>query len=240
MAKLKYILNIYTLIMAITFSETPSSRKPRRKKYSKKGKGGKSSIKKLVKQSLKELNVDTPEVKIFDTISSPTNITTTSTTMTSGMIIPQGLTDLSRIGKSIKIVRYTFRMTIYPDPSATDPGEVRMIWIRQAFPNQAVQTPSGTLQTVTNIHSPFQFDTSGYQVLMDRTYSFPLATMENKYLVVSLPFVNGKRYEWTEGDTTGTVANTVKGYIRGFIMYNGFGGTAPSYDLYQRVYFVDA
>jgi len=129
-------------------------------------------------------------------------------------------------------------MTIYPNSAATQPGEVRLICIHQKFPNASLMSPAGTLQTVTNIHSPYQYDTSGYKVLYDKTFSFSIDRM-NKYLNVNLP-VKGISTEWTEADTTGNSANLTKGYVRLFIMYNGFAGSVPSYDLYQRVYFVDA
>lgn len=188
----------------------------------------------------RRLGVSKPEIKIVDTVSAPTNISATLNGLAYGLDPSQGLTNLDRVGRSIVVKSYKFRMTIYPDPAATDGGEVRMIWIRQSNPNTSLQSPANTLQTVTNIHSPYQFDQVGYKVLYDKTFSFSMTDFRNKYLAVSLPGVKDTMTEWLEADTIGNSTNLVKGYIRGFIMYNGFGGTAPSYDLYQRCEFMDS
>lgn len=215
---------------------------PYRRRYRKRAKKATKAVGSLTLPKLKtKLGLSPPEIKLVDTISTPTNISTTLSGMTFGYNVSQGLTNLTRIGRAILVKSYHFRMTLYPNPSATVPGQIRMIWIHQKFPNQTLQTPANTLQTVTNIHSPYQIDQAGWSVLYDKTFTFSVVDFKNRYLNVSLPLgKKGKQVRWSEADTNGNSANLERGYIRGFIMYSGFAGNIPSYDLYQRVQFADS
>lgn len=215
---------------------------PYRRRYRKRAKPVKKTVGSMTLPKLKtKLGINPPELKLWDVISSPTNISTTLSGIDFGYNVTQGLTNLTRIGRAIRIKSYQFRMTLYPNPAAGTSGSIRMIWIHQKYPNQSLQTPAATLQTVTNIHSPYQIDQSGFSVLYDKTFTFAIVDSKNRYLNVSLPMgKKGKEVRWSEADVTGNSANLERGYIRGFIMYAGFGGNVPSYDLYQRVQFLDS
>jgi len=186
----------------------------------------------------KALQVPTPEAKVHDDLSTAT-ISTTLSGLPNPTTIAQGLTNLTRLGRAITVKALRVRINIIPDPTATDPGEVRIVYWLQKYPNGSLMTPSEYLQTVTNIQSFRQVDQSGYRVLYDKVHQFSMQDFRNKYLTLSLP-VKGTIVEWNEADTTGNSANLRQGYIRGAIMYANFGGTAPSYDIWQRLTFTDA
>jgi len=191
-----------------------------------------------VRKLKKVLAVPTPEPKVHDDLSTAT-ISTTLSGLPNPTTIAQGLTNLTRLGRAITIKSFRVRINLIPDPTATDPGEIRIVYWLQKYPNGSLMTPSEYLQTVTNIQSFRQVDQSGYRVLYDKVHSFSMADFRNKYLTLSLP-LKGTIVEWNEADTLGNSANLRQGYIRGAIMYANFGGTAPSYDIWQRVTFTDA
>jgi len=186
----------------------------------------------------KALHIQRPETKVKDTLSIAT-CQTDLTVVDYGTLIPQNLTNLGRIGKQVVLQSYRVRLNVIPNPTATDPGEVRVVFWYQTYPNSSLMTPSNYLQTLNNIQSFRQFDQTGYRVLYDKVHQFSMTDFRNKYIQLSLP-VKGKHIEWTEADTSGAANNIRQGYIRGAIMYANFGGTAPSYDLWQRVTYTDA
>lgn len=186
----------------------------------------------------KVLDIHPPETKIHDDLST-SNISTTLSGLPNPTTIPQGLTNLTRLGRAITVKSLRVRINIIPDPTATDPGEVRIVYWLQKYPNGSLMTPANYLQTVTNIQSFRQVDQSGYRVLYDKVHQFSMQDFRNKYLTLSLP-VKNTIVEWNEADTTGNSANLQQGYIRGAIMYANFGGVAPSYDIWQRLSYQDA
>jgi len=201
---------------------------------------------KTVKQLRTQLGIGKPETKVNDVISGSTTVSTALTAMDYHFSsLGQGLTNLDRIGRVVTIKSFKFRMGIVPDPANTDSGLVRLIYVLQYSPNNtsgsinALMTAEQVLQTSTDIFSPYQFDQNGYKILYDQTFSFPAGENGSiKALDVSLP-VRNLNVEWTETDTTGNSTNLKKGYIRGFIMYYGFGGSPPLFDLWQRTIFLD-
>lgn len=186
----------------------------------------------------KALHYQRPETKVRDTLSTAT-CATTLTVVDYATDIPQGLTNLTRIGKQVVLQSYRIRLNLIPDPTATDPGEIRVVFWYQTYPNSSLMIPDNYLQTVNNIQSFRQIDQSGYRVLYDKVHQFSMTDFRNKYVQISLP-VKGKHIEWTEADTAGAANNIRQGYIRGAIMYANFGGVAPSYDLWQRVTYTDS
>lgn len=186
----------------------------------------------------KALEIKAPETKVYDTLTTG-NITTSLTGFLAPITMAQGLTNITRLGRSITLKSMKVRMNLIPDPTATDPGEVRVVYWLQKYPNGNLLTGSEILQTVNNIQSFYQFDTSGYRILYDKTFSFSMADFRNKYIKFNLP-VKGQVVEWTEADTTGNINNTTQGYIRGAIMYANFGGTVPSFDSWCRVIYTDS
>lgn len=186
----------------------------------------------------KALGIRPPEVKVFDTLQIA-NIGTTATSMLNPSTVPQGLTNQTRLGRAITVKRFQVHLTLIPDPSATDPGLIRVIYFLQKYPNSNLLTSAEILQTNTALDSFYQFDSSGYRILYDKVFSFAVNDPKNQYVKMNLP-CRGELIEWTEGDTLGNQNNLTQGYIRGLIMYNGFGAFAPSYNLWQRLTYTDS
>jgi len=225
--------------MAYTRKRRPAKRTYRKKKSSgiTTGKAFAHLGGRALKILKSQLGLNT-ESKYLDTVTSTTCGAATLTAFQNPIIIPQGLTTVTRIGDSLRLTRMNIRGFITHNAADTAGQLVRiLITYQPKSPGASILAASDMLQDVTNVNSPLAQNLSGLTVLWDKTFMTstnvnPIQTFKYKYAPLN------HHIRWGTGDTTGAQAALEEGCIRIFTLSHN-GVNTDSCAMYTRVYYVD-
>jgi len=191
----------------------------------------------------KALGLNT-ETKWLDTIETNASTSSTASSFSFALAIPQGDSCNSRQGNSVRLTSMIARLRIQANPAATTPCLVRVVFFKVKENRGDNPTAATVLDSTTRITSSYNMGDSaaatGYTVLFDRTIQINVATSDDSTKLMVFKYNPLQHHlKWSSADTTGNYANLQDGYIRGFIMTSETGANTPSYWLDQRIKFVD-
>lgn len=172
-----------------------------------------------------------PEFKWLDTVNSGVSIVN-SWTITPLHAIPQGDTENTRDGYSVKLTSYNHTYTCRV--GATSPVTVRimLIWMNQSQGTNTVNMTQ-VLATVSDIRSPYNLYYSGeYKILKDDIFTLNSVAYPEKVGEYYTKLNNHIKFN----GATGTTAEV--GGLYWAIMSDA-GATQPTYTLYSRIRYLD-
>jgi len=162
-------------------------------------------------------------------------------------VIPQGVTPVTRVGSSLRITKLRYNYSISAASTTTGAVAVRIIFAYRNIAPGASITAANLLQTTSDSNSLYAYGfltkTLGIRILSDRLHyvgvpSSDIGTVCDSFSWAPETF----EVEYNLGDTTGVVANVLRGDIVMMVMYGavaGTLGTAPSIAVDRVTEFVD-
>lgn len=204
---------------------------------------GKAAIAKLKAK----LGLNT-ELHTVDVAAGGTALSTSLSQIQGAITVPQGTTNASRVGNSLRVVLYEQSLRAFASATTAFPFKVRFMVVTARTDSPSVSpSPSAILQFPSDIGSPLYSDIAahGYQVIFDRTAQLSTVASGQSDGIATMNFAWRPRefhMTWTLGDTTGVQANLEAGGIYVFAMYGDVNGAivgVPNYVLTSRLQFVD-
>lgn len=186
------------------------------------------------------LGLNTETKTFFD------NYPTTALSAASGVkldppAIPEGSTNLTRDGSSIRVTRTMIRGVIRPNSVDTGCRLCRVVAVRDDRPNGTVVTPAVIFNNTSAIDSCYSADlaTSGITVLYDKTFQVgPLIqALSNAHFVIEDLYSN-HHMVWKSADTAGTSTNLLQGGIS-VLAFEDAGSNFAQIELHRVTEFVD-
>lgn len=185
------------------------------------------------------------EVKEKYTGAGSSTAATTLTSIASPFMgIAQGQTNSTRIGDNIEVKKMVFRFRVRSGASSTLPSLVRLIIVKQDYMEGAVTSSADVLQTTTDIQSFYAQDKNeGFTVLLDKVFKVtPVSTADGDN-VKTYQFTYKPKHchaiQWLAADTTGAIANCIKGNINIKAMYWSAGAVAPEMEFSSLCQYID-
>lgn len=184
------------------------------------------------------------ENKNWDISSGGASSGTIATHMNPLIGLAQGNTNTTRTGNGGRITHWSLKGYWANNVLNSAQQQVRVIITLQ---KEVVSTTSGVsaaqlLQTTTDINSPYNTDLTDVKVLYDKISivkpNFSGQIAYNRFKYKWSPSYDDGHFSWTDADTTGAVANQLKGVIKCFIMTDQ-ASNFPIFTTYSRVHFVD-
>lgn len=158
-------------------------------------------------------------------------------------LIPIGDTTYTRTGNSIRMTRFHMRGLIQNGVSNLGVGtEARLIVVNWGSTPYVNTNVNDILTVPTDINSLYTTNpTYPHRVLFDKIYQLGIASngAEPNQYEFNFDYTPLTHHiTWTDGDTTGAVANVLRGVIGVYFMT--YGSTVqPQFYPYQRISFVD-
>jgi len=211
--------------------------------------GGRAGISKL----RKALGLNTEDHQFFDNTGAgaiPGVGAGWATAGTCGLppVIPQGATNQTRVGDSVRVTRMHWRVGIQSGTAQANGTRVRVVGVRRKFSEGAGMTASiqNTQVFANNALLDSQFSPNmkndGVSVFFDRTFNLGMFSAEpigQTFDVVLEDF----HMRWTQADTTGVLANLCEGEVGLWIAYDsnltGVLAAPPAYNVTRVTEFVD-
>lgn len=180
------------------------------------------------------------ETKFLDTIEASTTIGTTMAAMAYTLQVPQGNTCNDRSGSDFRLTSHETNLTIIPNVAAITPGTVRVVAMAQRDSNGNNFGSADIMSVASNIRSPYNMNSEGYNILYDRTFDLTWGSDQKCINVhISLPLGLSHHVKFLNSDTLGNAASVKDGYVRFFIQYEGLSAGQPSYAAHHRIKWVD-
>jgi len=164
-------------------------------------------------------------------------------------IIPQGNTNQTRVGDSIRVTRMYWRVGITSNVLQTVGTRVRVVGtvrrysegagMSSAVPNTSVFTSTGLLDSQ---FSP-NMKNDGIRVFYDRTVTIAAPGVDNVGHTLEIE-LNDIHMRWTQADSSGVLANLCENEMTLWISYDsnasgGLGADSPQYNVTRTTEFVD-
>lgn len=180
------------------------------------------------------------EHKFIDTTLNGT-LGTTAGGIFSLTTIPLGDTVGTRDGSRCSITKLKLNCSFLNPGTETNTVGVRVFVVKYKDTNGATPTP---LQDMTNLNSPYKHDQAGMTVLYDESFVLGpgngAGTPSRRIWHWNYNFgMAGHCVKYTDGDTTGVLANTCDGLIAFYAFQTAFAVAAVADNCYARVHFVD-
>ena len=181
------------------------------------------------------------EMKYLDTTQSGT-LTATATGLQYPLLIPQGLTNTTRTGDSIRLVSFKFNILMSCSAIATRSSIVKLYLVKFKDSRGATMASDVFLDDPASVQSFLNMGNTvsggGYDIIKTWTTTVePPSTDANAKMLSYTWKPFNQQIKWTDSDTTGASNQIIDGQFALFIHANS---TAfPTYTLTQRVRFVD-
>lgn len=189
------------------------------------------------------------ETKFLDTDLSAapatTALTLTQFLTPTQTLIAQGLTTKTRNGDQIRMTRFRVQGQVINGPAnIVQNTTVRIIGVNWGTSPASVVSISDVLEATSTMESLYAMDPPhSHTIIYDKM--FPLGPTGN----FALPNVYNWSFDykpmahhikWNEGDTAGTEANILRGYVVFYAICSAFtAANAPTITTYSRIEFVD-
>lgn len=196
-----------------------------------------------IKQLKKKLGLNT-ENKNYDVTTGGAAAATLATHVNPLIGLAQGNTNTTRSGNGMRITHWSLKGQWENNVLNSAQQQVRVIITLQKSVVNTTSgvTPAQLMQDPTNINSPYNTDLEDVKVIYDRITvikpQFSGQIAYNRFKFKWNPSYDDGHVTWTDADTTGAVANQVKGIIKCFIMTNA-ASNFPIFTTYSRIHFVD-
>lgn len=183
------------------------------------------------------------EVKQQDTIQTSNTISTALAVETNPFVgIPQSLTDTGRIGNTIEVKSLSWDCFVKANTASTAPAIVRVIVVKQGDMNGAEVGVGQILEVTNNIRSPRSLNIADpFTILMDRTFVLASTTSGDTSTYRHIKWTYRPKHcheiRWTQADTTGALANMLRGNVTVYMMYEG--ASQPDHSSYFRAEYID-
>lgn len=185
------------------------------------------------------------ELHCLDVASGVAVLATTLAQLQGAITVPQGATDTTRVGDSIRIVSWEQFLIASTQATTATPTIVRFIGVANRH-NAPATTPTTILKDTTDVMSPLhpQFSQSGLELVFDKSIVLGAGSAQSDGCQLFEKHWRPSDFHmiWTQGDTTGVQADLVAGGTYVFGMYNATAGAAvaaPKYSITSRLTFVD-
>jgi len=199
----------------------------------------------------KRLGLNTENHRFYDTVSPSALPASTSglTQIASPPIIPQGNTNSTRVGDSIRVEKMIWRLGVSTTTGATSATRARFICVYRKLSQGAGMsgfvTAAQILNQVQAFDGPYSpnLASDGITVLWDKTIDLGLYSSDICTHTLMIP-VPGHHMKWTAADTTGALANLCESEVTLWAFYDnatGGGGLAADYNYqwFRETEFVD-
>jgi hypothetical protein len=199
----------------------------------------------------KRLGLNTENHRFYDTVgvtAFPAN-TSGLTQIASPPIIPQGTTNATRVGDSIRVENMWWRIGMSSTTAATTGTRVRLIVAYRKLSQGAGMTGFVTAAQILNQVQAFDgpyspnLASDGITILEDKTVFIGLYSTDTAAHTLHL-HVPGHHMRWTAADTTGALANLCESEVTLWAFYDdatngGSVSASYNYEWFRETEFVD-